>query len=90
MEIRDLIGFNHVIRGLYFDALTKLPWAQVVEPKWLSFDSMQNVFLHLTLIEDRWINYIILTASASELILLSMLSKTWIHRRCKARCRGQN
>ncbi len=25
----------------------------------LSFDSMRNVFLHLTLVEDRWISYII-------------------------------
>ena len=44
---------------MYFDALEKLPWTAVVEPKSLSFDSMRNVFLHLTLVEDRWINYII-------------------------------
>ena len=60
MEIKDLIGYNHLVRGLYFDALAKLPWAQVVEPKGLSFDSMRDVFLHLTLVENRWINYIIL------------------------------
>ena len=59
MQVTDLIRYNHVVRGLYFDAMAKLPWAEVVEPKGLSFDSMRNVFLHLTLVEDRWISYII-------------------------------
>jgi uncharacterized damage-inducible protein DinB len=59
MQVSDLIRYNHVVRGLYFDALAKLPWAQVVESRGLSFDSMRNVFLHLTLVEDRWISYII-------------------------------
>ncbi len=59
MQITDLMRYNHVVRGLYLDAMAKLPWAAVVEPKGLSFDSMRNVFLHLTFVEDRWINYII-------------------------------
>jgi uncharacterized damage-inducible protein DinB len=59
MQATDLVRYNHVVRGLYFDAMIGLPWAQVVEPKGLSFGSMRNVFLHLTLVEDRWINYII-------------------------------
>jgi len=59
MQVTDLVRYDHVVRGLYFDAMAKLPWAQVVEPRGLSFDSMRNVFLHLTLVEDRWINYII-------------------------------
>ena len=59
MQVTDLVRYNHVVRGLYLDAMAKLPWATVVEPKGLSFDSMRNVFLHLTIVEDRWINYII-------------------------------
>jgi len=59
MQVKDLIFYNHAVRGLYFDAMAKLPWAVVVEPRDLSFDSMRNVFLHLTLVEDRWISYII-------------------------------
>ena len=59
MEIKDLIGYSHVVRGLYFDALEKLPWAEVVAPRGLSFDCLRDVFLHLTLVEDRWISYII-------------------------------
>ena len=59
MQVTDLVRYNHLVRGLYFDAMTKLPWMQVVELRGLSFDSMRDVFLHLTLVEDRWINYII-------------------------------
>jgi len=42
MQVADLVRYNHVVRGLYFDALAKLPWAAVVEPRGLSFDSMRN------------------------------------------------
>jgi uncharacterized damage-inducible protein DinB len=56
MQVTELIRYNHIVRGRYLDAMSKLPWAQIVEPKGLSFDSMRNVFLHLTLVEDRWIN----------------------------------
>jgi uncharacterized damage-inducible protein DinB len=59
MEIKDLVGYNHVVRGLYYDAMAKLPWYEVVKPRGLSFDSMRDVFLHLMLVEDRWISYII-------------------------------
>ena len=59
MQVTDLVHYNHVVRGLYFEAMTKLSWNEVSEDKGLSFDSMRNVFLHLTLVEDRWINYII-------------------------------
>ena len=59
MQVTDLVRYNHVVRGLYLDAMTKLPWSEGVKPRGLSFDSMRNVFLHLTLVEDRWISYII-------------------------------
>lgn len=59
MDIRDLVYYNHRVRRLYLDALRKLPWAEVVKNRGSSFDSMRNIFLHLTLVEDRWINYII-------------------------------
>ena len=57
MDVEDLVRYNLVVRGLYFEALEKLPWAEVVKPRSASFDSMRNVFLHLTLVEDRWINF---------------------------------
>jgi uncharacterized damage-inducible protein DinB len=59
MQLKELIDYSHHLHRFYLDAMAKLPWAQVVEPRGLSFDSMRDVFLHLTLVEDRWICYII-------------------------------
>jgi uncharacterized damage-inducible protein DinB len=57
MNTADLVRYNLAVRELYFGTLAKLPWAEVVKPRGLSFDSIRNVFLHLTLVEDRWISY---------------------------------
>jgi uncharacterized damage-inducible protein DinB len=57
MDISDLVRYNDRVRGLCCKALAELPWQEVVKPIGLSFDSMRDVFLHLTLVEDRWINY---------------------------------
>jgi uncharacterized damage-inducible protein DinB len=59
MNATDLIRYNHTVRELYLEALAKLPWTEVVKPCGLSFDSARDVFMHLTLVEDRWINYTI-------------------------------
>jgi len=59
MQVTDLVRYNHVVRRLYFDALAKLSWSEIIADKGLSFDSMRNVFLHLTYVEDRWINCVI-------------------------------
>jgi len=59
MSIVDLVRYNHAVRGLYLDALSGLSWAKVIEPRGLSFGSMRNVFVHLTVVEDGWLNYVI-------------------------------
>lgn len=59
MDIRDLVRYNHIVRRLYFETLAKLPWSKVVRPRGASFDCMRNIFLHLTIVENRWINYVI-------------------------------
>jgi uncharacterized damage-inducible protein DinB len=59
MQIADLIRYSHMVRELYFDKMFELRWDEVVAEQGLSFGSMRNVFLHLTLVEDRWVNYII-------------------------------
>jgi uncharacterized damage-inducible protein DinB len=59
MQITDLIRYNHAVRNLYLDAFSKLSWAEFIASRGLSFDSMLGVFLHLTLVEDRWISYVI-------------------------------
>lgn len=59
MDVRELVRYNHNVRRLYFEALAKLPWSEVIKSKGASFDCIRNIFIHLTIVEDRWINYII-------------------------------
>ena len=57
MDVSELVHYNDKVRSLYFGALSKLSWKEVAKPRSLSFDSMRDVFLHLTIVEDRWISY---------------------------------
>jgi uncharacterized damage-inducible protein DinB len=59
MDIKNLIRYNLAVRASYLEALAKLPWSEVTTDRKLSWDSIRNVFVHLTLVEDRWINYAI-------------------------------
>jgi len=57
MNVSELVQYNDKVRSLYYEAISKLSWKEITESKNLSFDSMRDVFLHLTLVEDRWVNY---------------------------------
>jgi uncharacterized damage-inducible protein DinB len=59
MEIVTLVRYNHALRLAYLEAMANLSLEDVVAPRGLSFDCMRNVFVHLTLVEDRWISYTI-------------------------------
>jgi len=59
MNIAELIRYNHAARRRYLQALAKLPWSEVIKPRGASFDSMRNIFLHLTFMESRIIQYVI-------------------------------
>jgi len=59
MHVTDLIRYNHVVRQSYLEAMANIPWTQLIEPRGLSFESMRDVFVHLTLVEDRWVNFVI-------------------------------
>jgi uncharacterized damage-inducible protein DinB len=57
MDVSELVLYNDKVRSLYYGALSKLDWEEVAKSRSLSFDSMRDVFLHLTFVEDRWVNY---------------------------------
>jgi uncharacterized damage-inducible protein DinB len=57
MDASELVHYNDKVRSLYYEALLKLGWEEVARSRSLSFDSMRDVFLHLMVVEDRWINY---------------------------------
>ena len=54
MDVSELVRYNDKVRSLYFEAFSKLDWEEVAKSRDLSFDSMRDVFLHLTVVEDRW------------------------------------
>ena len=57
MNASELVRYNDSVRSLYYEALLRLDWEDVVKSRSLSFDSMRDVFIHLMVVEDRWINY---------------------------------
>ncbi len=57
MNTSELVLYNDKVRSLYYEALQKLGWEEVAKSRTLSFDSIRDVFLHLMVVEDRWINY---------------------------------
>jgi uncharacterized damage-inducible protein DinB len=57
MDVSELVRYTDKVRSLYYEALSKLEWEEVEKPRRISFDSMRDVFLHLIVVEDRWINY---------------------------------
>ena len=59
MDITELVRFNHAARKTYLEALGRIPWEEVVKPRGASFDSMRDIFLHLTLVELRMVHYMI-------------------------------
>jgi uncharacterized damage-inducible protein DinB len=46
LKIVQLLEYNHFLRKRYFDTLAALPWAEVVQSRDASFDSLRNIFLH--------------------------------------------
>jgi uncharacterized damage-inducible protein DinB len=59
MDAVELIRYNHAARRTYLEALSKLSWNEVEKSRGASFDSMKNIFLHLTFVELRMIHYVI-------------------------------
>jgi len=59
MDAGELVRYNHAARRTYLQALGKLPWEEVVKPRGASYDSMRDIFIHLTLVEVRMVHYMI-------------------------------
>ena len=59
MDVTELVRFNHAARRTYLQTLGKLPWEEVIKSRGASFDSMRDIFVHLTLVELRMVHYMI-------------------------------
>jgi uncharacterized damage-inducible protein DinB len=59
MDLRQLFEYNSMVRRSFLDALSKLPWDEVIKNREPSFYSMRNIFLHTLDVEERLIHYLI-------------------------------
>jgi len=59
MDSRKLFEYGQALRNRYLEQIASLPWAEVVESRGASFDSLRNIFLHTIDAEDRLVNYVI-------------------------------
>ena len=59
METIKLLEYNQYLRHKYLEALTKLPWEEVVEDRGASFNSLRNIYLHGVSVLDFYVNHVI-------------------------------
>lgn len=57
--MKNLLEYNEEVRHRYFDALTKLPWDELVENREASFHSLRNIFIHTLGAIDYWLDFLL-------------------------------
>ena len=59
VDVKNLLGYNEEVRHGYFDALTKLPWDELVRNREASFHSLRNIFIHTLGAIDYWLDFLL-------------------------------
>ena len=59
MKTLDLLDYSRFLRRRYFEALSKLPWEDLVKDRGTSFPSLKDIFVHMVFVLDAYINYIL-------------------------------
>jgi len=59
MDYLQLYEYNGLVRRSFLEALSKLPWDEVIKNREASFYSIRNIFLHTLEVEERLIHYLI-------------------------------
>lgn len=59
MKTLDLLDYSRFLRRRYFEALSKLPWEDIVKDRGASFPSLKDIFVHMVFVLDAYINYIL-------------------------------
>lgn len=59
VDMKNLLEYNEEVRHRYFDALTKLPWDELVENREASFHSLRNIFIHTLGAIDYWLDFLL-------------------------------
>jgi len=59
VDVKNLLEYNEEVRHRYFDALTKLPWNELVKNREASFHSLRNIFIHTLGAVDYWLDFLL-------------------------------
>lgn len=59
VNVKNLLEYNEEVRHRYFDALTKLPWDELVKNREASFHSLRNIFIHTLGAIDYWLDFLL-------------------------------
>jgi uncharacterized damage-inducible protein DinB len=59
VDVKNLLEYNEEVRHRYFDALTKLPWDELIKNREASFHSLRNIFIHTLGAIDYWLDFLL-------------------------------
>jgi uncharacterized damage-inducible protein DinB len=59
VDVRELLNYNEEVRHRYFDALSKLPWNELIKNREASFNSIRNIFIHTLRAADHWLDLLL-------------------------------
>ena len=59
LDSRKLFEYSQALRNRFLEQVGSLAWAEVVESRGASFDSLKDILLHTIDNEDRLVNYVI-------------------------------
>ena len=59
VDIKELLEYNKQVRQRYFQALTSIPWEELVKNREASFNSIRNIFVHILKAIDYWLDVLL-------------------------------
>ena len=59
VDIQDLLEYNRQVRHRYLDAMSRIPWEELVKNREASFHSIRNIFVHTLRAIDHWLDFLL-------------------------------
>jgi uncharacterized damage-inducible protein DinB len=59
VDIQALLEYNRQVRHRYLDAMSRIPWKELVKNRETSFHSIRNIFVHTLRVIDHWLDFLL-------------------------------
>ena len=59
VDIKELLEYNKQVRQRYLQALTIIPWEELIKNREASFNSIRNIFVHTLKAIDYWLDILL-------------------------------